>query len=97
MTRITLDARDWRTREDFYAAFLPAVGAPDWHGPSLDAIYDGLVAKLYRIVPPFVIEITGTRELPADMLAYLARVRTVFDDARRDYGVAASIAFAEDR
>lgn len=93
MTHIELDARDWRAPADFYAAFLPAVGAPEWTGPSLDALYDGLVAGLYRVTSPFAVQVTGTAALPATLLTYLERVRVVFDDARRDYGVAATIAF----
>ncbi len=87
MSLIRLDARDWRTRADFWAALLPALGAPDWHGPNLDALYDGLVAGDNRVRPPLMVEILVATPLPADLVAYLERVQCVFDDAARHTGL----------
>lgn len=36
------DGVRWNTAEDFYDAFLEAVGAPSWHGHNLDALYDSI-------------------------------------------------------
>ncbi len=38
MKNIHLDATNWKTRDDFYDALLPALGAPAWHGRNLDAL-----------------------------------------------------------
>ena len=94
MSLILLDARDWQQREDFWAALLPALGAPDWHGPNLDALYDGLVAGENRVRPPLTVEIAISTPLPAPLLAYLDRVRGVFDDAARDTRLAIALRFA---
>ncbi|KQN92924.1 hypothetical protein ASE95_09930 [Sphingomonas sp. Leaf231] len=91
MSLIRLDARDWRTREQFWAALLPALGAPDWHGPNLDALYDGLVAGENRVRPPLSVEICTTTPLPAALMAYLARVGIVFEDAAHDIGLAIAL------
>lgn len=84
MSLIRLDARGWQRREDFWAALLPALGAPDWHNPNLDALYDGLVAGENRVRPPLTVEIVVSTPLPAPLTHYLGRVRGVFDDAARD-------------
>ncbi len=84
MPLIRLDARGWQQREDFWAALLPALGTPDWHGPNLDALYDGLVAGENRVPPPLTVEIAVSTPLPAPLIAYLDRVRGVFADAARD-------------
>ena len=39
---ILLDGRLWQSRADFFAAFFPAVQAPDWHGHNLDALNDSV-------------------------------------------------------
>ncbi len=42
MRTIVLDASGWRDEDDFYNAFLKAVGSPDWHGHNLDALSDSI-------------------------------------------------------
>ena len=125
---ITLDAATWREFRDIYAALLPAMGAPDWHGPNLDAVYDALVAGHYRVmsaaVPsddgsglpggegrsgtpaqgrgdvgfrrarPLRVTVINTGAASAAVRAYLARLVTVFDDARAQYGVDAKLRLA---
>lgn len=87
MPLIRLDAHGWQRREDFWAALLPALGAPDWHGPNLDALYDGLVAGDNQVRPPLSVEIAVSTPLPAPLAAYLERVSGVFADAARDTGI----------
>lgn len=115
---ITLDAAAWREFRDIYAAMLPALGAPDWHGPNLDAVYDALVAGHYRVmsglgfvpnngaaevsgddtgigrVRPLRVTMINTGAASAAVRAYLARLVTVFDDARAQYGVEATLRLA---
>lgn len=93
LSLIRLDARGWERREDFWTALLPALGAPDWHGPNLDALYDGLVAGENRVRPPVTVEIVVSTPLPAPLTAYLARVRGVFADAARDTGLPIELRF----
>lgn len=93
-TTIILDARGWEGFRDIYAAMLPALGAPEWHGPNLDAVYDALVAGHYRFTPPLLVTVTDVAQASEAVRAYLARLVTVFDDARADYSVAATLRLA---
>lgn len=61
--------------------------ARDWHGPNLDALYDGLVAGENRVRPPLAVEIAISTPLPEPLTAYLDRVRGVFADAASDTGL----------
>ncbi|MBW6528898.1 barstar family protein [Sphingomonas sp. RHCKR7] len=83
---IRLDARGWDSREAMWRALLDALGAPAWHGDSLDALYDSMVAALNRVRPPVVVEIVGAASCPAALVAYLTRVREVFADASAALG-----------
>ncbi len=92
VTMIRLDARGWNDRDDLWRDLLAGLGAPDWHGANLDALYDGLVAGENRARPPLVVEITGATQLPPALIAHMTRVREVFDDAARD-GAAVAMRF----
>jgi len=66
--RIELDASDWRTTDDFYLALLPGLGAPDWHGHNLNALWDSLVGgEINAFEPPFDIEIKGMLQATHDV------------------------------
>jgi RNAse (barnase) inhibitor barstar len=82
MRTIRLDAHGWSSPADFYAALLPKLGAPDWHGRNLDALYDGLCGGINAVEPPFAVEIAGTAELSPELVAFLAKVEEVFAGAR---------------
>ncbi|PCG15209.1 MAG: hypothetical protein DI530_16370 [Sphingomonas sp.] len=92
VTVIRLDARGWHDRDDLWRDLLAGLGAPDWHGANLDALYDGLVAGENRARPPLVVEIAGAARLSAALVAQMTRVREVFDDAARD-GAAVAMRF----
>ena len=38
-----VDASNWKTKLDLYRDLLPAIGAPKWHGWSVDALIDSMV------------------------------------------------------
>lgn len=84
---IALDAAGWQAPEDACRALYTAIGAPDWCGVSLDALYDVLVADLAAVRPPFGVRIIGAARCPPALVAWLTRWRTVFDDAREQAGV----------
>jgi RNAse (barnase) inhibitor barstar len=44
MREIMICAAELETPDDFYTAFLTAVGVPPWHGHNLDALWDSIVA-----------------------------------------------------
>lgn len=43
MRIIDLNAENWKSILDFYDALLPALGAPAWHGHSVNAIIDSMI------------------------------------------------------
>lgn len=94
MTEIVLDAAQWQEFRDIYAVLLPALGAPEWHGPNLDAVYDALVAGHYRVAPPLTVIVREVGRSSEAVRAYLPRLVTVFDDARAQYGVEARLILA---
>jgi RNAse (barnase) inhibitor barstar len=60
MKHLQLDATNWRSADDFYDALLAALGAPDWHGHNLDALWDSIVTgSINEVEPPFAIEVLG--------------------------------------
>ena len=85
MTRIDLDADAWRTRADFYAALLPVIGAADWVGGNLDALFDAFAGNASRL-PPYEIVVHGAANMAAEELAYIRRAEAVFADARLAFG-----------
>ena len=55
---LILDARNWRTADDFYDSFFEAVGAPAWHGRNFDALHDSIVTgDINQIEVPYRIRI----------------------------------------
>lgn len=91
--QIVLDANVWRSREDVYEAFLPALGAPDWHGRNLDALWDSLTSDdINEVKAPFAIEVQRTASLPRELRRFLRAISGLFDDARQE-GIEVSIVF----
>ena len=90
---ITLDASGWTSRDDFYDALLPALGAPDWHGRNLDALYDSIGSgEINQVGPPLRVRINGWNPSPA-MTEFFEKVRQVFVDAHIEHGQDVSILF----
>jgi RNAse (barnase) inhibitor barstar len=90
---IALDARGWRTRADFFAALLPELGAPDWVGGNLDALYDSLAGN-NAVRGPYRVAIAHADAMPAELRAYVERAVPVFDDARAVFGEDVSLILA---
>lgn len=83
MDEIPLDGRSWRTANDFYKAYLAAVGAPDWHGRNVDALWDSLTAgDINRRNPPFRARIAGLTEMSADARQMVERFAAFAAEAR---------------
>ena len=65
---LELDATHWRDCIDFYRALLEAVGAPDWHGMSVDAFIDSIIyGDINAIDPPFTVRIKGVASAPIEV------------------------------
>ncbi len=60
MKIIELDANGWLTALDFYDALLAALGAPHWHGRSIDALIDSIIyGNINPVEAPYRILATG--------------------------------------
>jgi RNAse (barnase) inhibitor barstar len=58
---LLLDGARWQTAEDFYDAFLRAVGAPSWHGHNFNALRDSIaVGDVNAVSLPYDIVVHGT-------------------------------------
>jgi RNAse (barnase) inhibitor barstar len=66
--QIMLDARPWRTENDFIEAIISALGGPTWHGRNYNALYDSMVVgSINEIEPPYEIVIKGVRAANAEV------------------------------
>ncbi|MCW2364443.1 MULTISPECIES: barstar family protein [Sphingobium] len=83
MLTIDMSALRWESAEDFSIEVLLKLGAPSWHGHSLDAINDSVFGgDINEIAPPFRIMITHIANAKPDMQAFLRKVQKVFADGR---------------
>jgi len=91
MKSIVLDARSWRTEDDFYDAILAALGAPDRHGRNLDALWDTIAGDdTNEVKAPYTIEILQTESLSPMLRTLLRRFVALVQDARSERGVVVS-------
>jgi RNAse (barnase) inhibitor barstar len=78
---LVLDGVRWNTVEDFYDAFLEAVGAPSWHGHNLDALNDSIGGDDVNTVRlPYDIVVHGTSRMSEPALAMVKRFRELIED-----------------
>lgn len=64
---IVLPGAHWTTLEDFYRDLLLSLGAPDWHGHNLDALWDSITrGGINQVNPPFRVRVTGVDVMPPE-------------------------------
>jgi RNAse (barnase) inhibitor barstar len=79
---IVISAAEWKNADDFYVAFLAAVGAPSWHGRNLDALWDSIVAgSINRTEPPYRVRITGIGQIPNGCREMIDNFRALIEEA----------------
>ncbi|WP_188053848.1 barstar family protein [Sphingosinithalassobacter sp. CS137] len=84
MHQISLDAIGWQDRDDVMDALLAALGAPEWHGRTLDALFDSLAGgQILAVWPPLAIEVSGDGAAPRGVSEMLDRIERLFQDVRR--------------
>jgi RNAse (barnase) inhibitor barstar len=77
-----ISAAGWKTPDDFYIAFLAAVGAPPWHGHNLDALWDSITGgDINRMNAPFRVRIIGIGQTPEGCKRLIDRFRTLMQEA----------------
>jgi RNAse (barnase) inhibitor barstar len=83
MREIVLSGARWTAPDDFYEALLPSLGAPDWHGHNLDALWDSITGDdINQIKPPFRVRVIGSDAMPANCKALVDRFVALISDAR---------------
>ena len=85
MDDIHLDGRSWQSADDFYAAYLTAVGAPEWHGHNLDALWDSLTGgDINQRNPPFRIRIRGLEQMRPEAKQTMERFASLVEQAKAE-------------
>ena len=83
MRVIDLDAAGWRNVLDFYDALLEALGAPTWHGKSVDALVDSIVwGGINAVEPPFTIRVRHVSGAPKDVIDEIEMTRQAVAEHR---------------
>ena len=94
MKKIPLDGSNWTEKEDFYVSFLSSVGAPDWHGHNLDALWDSIVGgQINKVKPPFTVAIRGKEAWSTQLTEFMEQVETIFLEAKAE-GVNVELKFS---
>ena len=88
MKRIYIDVSGCRTTETFYRMLLSELGAPDWHGHNLDALWDSITGgHINEIAPPYHVEVSGSQRVPMELATLLNRVQSLFEEAKTERGI----------
>ena len=83
---ITIDASVWKGTRDFYEALFAALGAPDWHGDSIDALIDSMIwGGINAVDPPYKIQIVNTAGLPSETVDHIKLALFHIADARKEF------------
>jgi hypothetical protein len=86
MRTIELNARRWRTVHDFYDALFAEIGAPDWHGRSVNALVDSMVwGRINSLEPPYTVRVSGTEFTPPEVRDEVELTRQDIDEAGREF------------
>ena len=87
MRTIVLDGATWQTDEDFYSAFLTAVGAPAKHGHNLDALSDSISGRqMNEIELPYTIQIMGFDQMSNAAKRLVRKFRDLVIDLNANRG-----------
>jgi hypothetical protein len=79
MKIVELHADGWVTATDFMNVLKKAIGAPDWHGSSMDAFLDSMIYHddINALKSPYTIRIAGVGKAKPeaqDAICLLARL-----------------------
>ncbi len=86
MRAIDLNGEAWTKYSDFYQALLTAVGAPDWHGISIDALVDSMIwGGINTVCPPYVVRVHNIEAVPMDVRDEIAEVGAALAEARQEF------------
>ncbi len=63
MNTIILDAKNWKSKSDFYTSYCNATKAPKWFGKNLDALLDSLRGGICKITPEKIVVRNFTKKI----------------------------------
>ena len=79
---VTFDWLKFSSPEIFYPIYFKLVGAPDWHGQSLDALYDSIVVgRINKLSPRYTLENINVTETHGTIKEFQKLVLNIFLDA----------------
>jgi len=80
---IELDAGGWHTLNDFISALKAAIGAPEWHGSTIAAFLDSMIAgSINTLEPPYVIKVVNSANLKEDVAALIRDLSSAIEETR---------------
>ena len=75
---ITLDAINWKNKNDFFNSYCKETKAPEWFGKNLDALLDSLRGGICGITPKKITIINLTKKIkdnfPDDFWSYIEEI-----------------------
>ena len=91
MRTLLLEGEHWRTRDDFYDAFLAAVGAPAWHGRNFDALRNSIgTGDINQMEIPDEMHITGLSHMSVEARQGAQEFRDLIENLKAE-GAAVAI------
>ncbi len=86
MQIIRLDAENWKTVLEFYDALLVALGAPEWHSQSIDAMIDSMIwGEINAVEPPYTVQIRNLRKASRDIVDEIELLKRCIADGRAEF------------
>jgi RNAse (barnase) inhibitor barstar len=86
MRIINLDAKGWKTVDDFYDALLPELGAPAWHGRNANALNDSVIwGGINAVNPPLMIRVCSVEDAPQAVVDAVKLAKRALDEGREDF------------
>ena len=84
MKFIKLDAAEWNNVLDFYRALFVALGAPELHGHSIDALLDTMVwsEEINTLKAPYTIVIKNMAKLDSETREEIYLIKNCIVEAR---------------
>lgn len=84
---IALNAASWKSALDFYDALLVALGAPEWHGTSVDALADTMIwsDETNAVTPPYIVKIANMAGAPAEVQEEVGAAKDWLEKSRAEF------------
>src|SRR5579872_15193 len=87
MKTITVNAKTFTNPVKFFAGVLKTLGAPDWHGLSINAFVDTMIwhPEVHSIRPPYLLRVEKIELMPNEVRTAATTLRDAIKRARADH------------